>query len=361
MTPTDDVLDDPNLSPTADGFDLLDASHIRAAATLVKLAALVTRLAGSGPDEEARTMAAEVITFFSTTSRQHHEDEERHVFPNLLSAGNAEIVQDVRRLQQDHAWLEADWAELAPQVDAVACGQGWYDVDTLREGANIFAALLRDHMALEESIIYPEARRRQLALETQEMGREMRARRTAERESKSNAGLPPAHEGAHQNAYLADSGPVADRDPVAEPTDRRNDHAYGRGRLLEPDSRADPFRLGEKNVHRENLSLTREKAQRDIGIGRFVQLGSDEPLSNTIPARAVLEGSHIAAPGITPVCYRVQYEVVGNVVHYEATVSKGQSQFPCEGQFNFEPSKVDAATAVDAFMQNHISKSGWNV
>ena len=160
-----------------DGFEMLDACHIQTVFTLGKLTALVSRLGSAGADPEARAMAGEIAAFFSGTARQHHQDEELFVFPKLLASGDAEIVQAVMRLQQDHAWLEEDWLELAPQVDAVACGQAWYDLDSLREGVEIFTELSRDHMALEESLIYPEARTRLLAGERQEMGREMAARR----------------------------------------------------------------------------------------------------------------------------------------------------------------------------------------
>ena len=65
----------------------------------------------------------------------------------------------------------------APALDAVACGQSWFDVDILREGAEIFLALSLDHMALEESYIYPQARSRSGTQQRQAMGREMSARR----------------------------------------------------------------------------------------------------------------------------------------------------------------------------------------
>jgi iron-sulfur cluster repair protein YtfE (RIC family) len=190
MTSTDDPLDGATAPAVRDGFDVLDACHIQTVFTLGKLAALVSRLANSGPDADARAMAGEIASFFSATAREHHQDEERHVFPKLLAGGNADIVQAVLRLQQDHAWLEEDWLELAPQVDAVACGQAWYDLDTLREGVEIFAALSRDHIALEESLIYPEARTRLLAGERREMGREMAMRKRAQKKAPSSSSHP---------------------------------------------------------------------------------------------------------------------------------------------------------------------------
>jgi hemerythrin-like domain-containing protein len=71
-----------------------------------------------------------------------------------------ELTQHVLRLQQDHGWLEEDWLELAPHLQAVAEGYSWYELDTLRHSVGVFTALYHDHIALEESLIYPEAKRR---------------------------------------------------------------------------------------------------------------------------------------------------------------------------------------------------------
>ena len=81
------------------------------------------------------------------------------LFPALLACGDAELRAHVERLQQDHGWLEEDWIELAPQLQAVAQGYSWYDLDMLRAALPVFAQLYLDHIDLEESLIYPEAKR----------------------------------------------------------------------------------------------------------------------------------------------------------------------------------------------------------
>ena len=98
-------------SPT-DGFDALDVCHRQILFTLGKLSALITRLGDVGADAQARELAGEILHFFDTTVRRHHEDEERHVFPPLIAAGDPQTVQAVLRLAQDHSWLEEDWMEL---------------------------------------------------------------------------------------------------------------------------------------------------------------------------------------------------------------------------------------------------------
>lgn len=163
--------------PYEDGFEALDVCHRHTLFTLGKLSALVSRLRQLGPDAHAREMAAEIIHHFSTTARRHHEDEELHLFPRLLLGADPEMVQDLQRLKQDHGWLEEDWQELSPVLDAVANGHSWYDMDALEEAVRVFIALSHDHMALEEACIYPEARARLSSRQRWEMGREMAARR----------------------------------------------------------------------------------------------------------------------------------------------------------------------------------------
>lgn len=165
----------------ADGFDYLDATHRQARFALGKLAAVVSRLAAAGVDAVTRELAAEVERFFSANMRQHHADEETHVFPRLVAGGDAALVESVQRLQQDHHWLEEDWRELAPQLDAIASGQSWVDAAVLGDGAQVFSALLHEHMAQEELVIYPQARAAAPPPQRLLMGREMAARRRGRR------------------------------------------------------------------------------------------------------------------------------------------------------------------------------------
>ena len=162
-----------------DGWDVLDLCHREILFSLGKLSALITRLATFGPDDEARALAREIHAFFSTTVRQHHEDEERHVFPRIVAGGDPQIIRAVLKLQTDHDWLEEDWMALAPHLATLAAGRPWSDLDTLRDTGAGFTALMHDHIALEESCIYPEARARLGASARSELGRELAARRRA--------------------------------------------------------------------------------------------------------------------------------------------------------------------------------------
>ena len=162
-------------APVMIPFAALDDTHRRVLEELQRLESLIARLAEHGVDDRAREMAGQIMRFFSTHARDHHATEERMVFPGLLASGDAELTSQVVRLQQDHGWLEEDWLELAPQLEAVAQGYNWYDLDMLRQALPVFAALYQDHIALEESLVYPEARRRMEALRAGEAARSVEA------------------------------------------------------------------------------------------------------------------------------------------------------------------------------------------
>ena len=163
------------------GFATLDACHRHALARVAELGALVAAMEAGEITPAMRASAGAIAQFLGTEARRHHDDEERHVFPPLLASGDPGLVQTVLRLQQDHGWLEEDWLELEPHVQAIAAGYGTCDVDTLREGTSILAALYEEHIALKESIVYPEARKRIPQADLDGMAREMLGRRRIER------------------------------------------------------------------------------------------------------------------------------------------------------------------------------------
>ena len=158
-------------------MEALDSCHREVLGALRGLVTLLDHLDAQGVDATARRLAANAVRFFSETARAHHADEERVVFPGLLRSDDAVLVQHVQRLQQDHGWLEEDWLSLSPQLDAVSQGYSWYDIDELRHAVDIFTALYQDHIDLEESLIYPEARRLLAARTDAGRGRERAAAR----------------------------------------------------------------------------------------------------------------------------------------------------------------------------------------
>lgn len=148
--------------PAAPPLPALESLHHEHRAMLEHLSLfdeLVAHLLDDGADERARELATRVRDYFDIHARAHHAEEERVVFPPLLATTDAELVHDVRRLQQDHGWLEQDWLEIEPQLDAIARGQATCDLALLRDALPVFRRLYEEHIALEEARVYPPAQR----------------------------------------------------------------------------------------------------------------------------------------------------------------------------------------------------------
>jgi len=141
-----------------DRFQALDACHQQIHLHLEQLAAVLEQMQAGADESQYRAQAAAIEAFFTGTARAHHAEEEKSIFPPLLGSDNAELVQAVRTLQQDHGWIEQNWLELAPMLRAVANGEDWVDMAEMQHHVEVFLSLLHDHIVLEESLIYPEAR-----------------------------------------------------------------------------------------------------------------------------------------------------------------------------------------------------------
>jgi hypothetical protein len=72
---------------------------------------------------------------------------------------------------------------------------------------------------------------------------------------------------------------------------------------------------------------------------------------------ARVEGTHAQGASGRVVHYRADYDVVGNTIRFRASFDGGSTH---EGEFDFDPTHLDAAAAVDAFLQNHIEKADWD-
>jgi len=147
--------------PQLPSFESLDLTHRQVMQALAQLSTLARQLEANGVSDTTRRMAGEICRFFDGTAQAHHLAEESFVFPPLLNGSDALLIQHVHRLQQDHGWLEEDWLELSPQLKAISEGYSWYDLDALRSAIPVFTELYREHIALEEAIVYPASRRGQ--------------------------------------------------------------------------------------------------------------------------------------------------------------------------------------------------------
>jgi hemerythrin-like domain-containing protein len=146
--------------PEFNSFAMLDACHQQIHLHLGELAALARQIETTGVDAKVREQADTVEAFFSSTSHEHHAQEEKNVFPHLLASADAALAAKVRTLQQDHRWMEEYWIELAPRLRSIAAGDDQFDATQFQQSVIVFLALSQSHIEMEEKVIYPEAKAR---------------------------------------------------------------------------------------------------------------------------------------------------------------------------------------------------------
>ena len=158
---------------------MLEACHERVARTLRLLLKLVEHVANGGVDAQARSAASDVLRYFDIAAPLHHQDEELHVFPLLLAHGDALLNAQVNTMQSDHRRMDTLWGELRPHLVALtATGGAEIDVVALRSMSRAFADVYASHLQTEEEVLFPAAAQLKTPGQLQDMGNEMRLRRT---------------------------------------------------------------------------------------------------------------------------------------------------------------------------------------
>lgn len=158
-------------------FEFLDETHREIQHQLGQLRGLIDAIEAEGLTSAHKPLAQQVLSYFNSEARQHHLDEEKHIFPALLNSDNPDVVHAARHLTQDHGWLEENWLQIEPALEAAANGNQWFDIMELRHALDVFEALYTDHIMLEESLAYPEAIKRLESFDGAGAGREMAKRR----------------------------------------------------------------------------------------------------------------------------------------------------------------------------------------
>ena len=144
-------------SPEATGHSPIDDFSQCHAGILGHLQALGTLPALLEPAARARQIAANTLSFFRDAVFEHHAEEERELFPAVLSSATKGEERDrvqalVNTLTAEHRTVEAAWAKLEPKLKAVAKG---HDSDV--NGADIQALVdsYQAHARFEEDVFLP--------------------------------------------------------------------------------------------------------------------------------------------------------------------------------------------------------------
>jgi hemerythrin-like domain-containing protein len=158
-------------------FEMLAACHERMQRMLVLLARLRAHLATHGADTQAQQAARDVLRYFDQAAPQHHRDEELHVFPPLLAAGDARITPVVQQLLREHAQMEASWQPARAVLLRIVEGAVQRMTPDDEAALDSFAGLYAGHLRAEEEVAYPAAMPLLDPAAQQAMGKEMMRRR----------------------------------------------------------------------------------------------------------------------------------------------------------------------------------------
>jgi hemerythrin-like domain-containing protein len=172
----------PQQSSFAQPLSLLSECHRRIERFLNDMAGVVHARRGCTLDDADRSNLKGAVKYFSTAAPKHTADEEESLFPRLRSAASEQLkpaLEQIKRLESDHERADAC------HVEANALANRWLAKGILDSAAaNRLAELLdtltgiyRDHIAIEDTCVFPAANAALSVHELEAVGREMAARR----------------------------------------------------------------------------------------------------------------------------------------------------------------------------------------
>lgn len=206
------------------GFDqpiaVLKHCHDKIRKQLATLQKLPGHLAQQGDADQAQQAAKAVLQYFNKAAHLHHDDEEQDLMPMLqaTASGNdaALLVTLVPEILADHQRMDAAWAVLRPELEAIAAGSG---VQLSADGVRDFAGAYQAHMEKEEGQLAPMAKRLFSAQQMAQLGTAMQRRRgIAPEDATAGKADAAAALAAMRTDYLHSSLSESDvlADPVAQ-------------------------------------------------------------------------------------------------------------------------------------------------
>lgn len=137
---------------------------------------------GAPLDAASRAALDNALRYFREAAPRHTADEEVSVFPRLRALAAAEVrdaLADLDRLEADHRRV----APLHAEIDDL--GRRWLEQGVLapepaarfRQITEVLTAAYREHIRLEDTLIFPLAERHLAPADLQSIGTEMAARR----------------------------------------------------------------------------------------------------------------------------------------------------------------------------------------
>lgn len=156
-------------------LELLRVCHEKIRQHCQLLVDLCNYLESHPPDEDARITCEKLYRYFSVSVIYHHQDEEKDLFPLLLSAPalNQDITVLISKLKLEHYEMDKLWLKFAPVLKTA-------DLVTLAimtDQARTLQYSYEQHIELENAALLPAAEQLLTTHQLQKLGQLMKARR----------------------------------------------------------------------------------------------------------------------------------------------------------------------------------------
>ena len=164
-----------------DPTGLLSDCHRRVEMFLGSLQAVAEVIGGAPTDETRQTLTA-ALRYFSQAAPKHTADEEESLFPRMRQIDDPEVrsaFATLDRLEGDHR-RAAPWHAAVERIGEQYLRSGTLsmaEIAEFRSAVAGLAAMYREHIGVEDRIIFPLAARILSKPQQEAIAREMAARR----------------------------------------------------------------------------------------------------------------------------------------------------------------------------------------
>jgi len=132
--------------------------HAELVQSMRQLRQLMNRLELAGTDPHSRRLAAAIVDQMDELLPDILARESRAVLSGLGQAADTWTQQAAAQLRADQGWISTNWYELRPRLDGIARDQSWVDLDLLRDAAELFCSLQREHVSLATTLLERDVR-----------------------------------------------------------------------------------------------------------------------------------------------------------------------------------------------------------
>lgn len=164
-----------------DPTGLLSDCHRRVEMFLGSLQA-VAQVIDHAPAEETSRALESALRYFAQAAPKHTADEEESLFPRLRLLHDPEIesaFSKLQQLEQDHRWAAPLHANVE-RLGTLYLSTGSLsrsEVEEFRKDVAHLAEMYKQHISVEETVVFPLAARMLSAAEKMAMAEEMAGRR----------------------------------------------------------------------------------------------------------------------------------------------------------------------------------------